>query len=67
MPFKSKAQARWMFSQHPKMAKRWAKHTPNMKSLPNYTNAKHSHPFSISPGESGCLICGKSRKEHKIK
>jgi len=34
MPFKSKAQQRWMFARHPKMAKRWAKKTPNMKSLP---------------------------------
>ena len=34
MPFKSKAQERWMFSQHPEMAKRWAKETPNIKGLP---------------------------------
>lgn len=34
MPFKSKKQARWMFSNHPEMAKRWAHHTKNMKSLP---------------------------------
>jgi len=36
MPFKSKAQQKWMFAKHPKMAKRWAKHTPRMKSLPKY-------------------------------
>lgn len=34
MPFKSKAQQGFMFSQHPKIAKRWAKETPSMKSLP---------------------------------
>ena len=34
MPFKSKAQQRWMFSQHPAMARKWAEHTPNLKSLP---------------------------------
>lgn len=34
MPFKSKAQARFMFSQHPKMAKRWASKTLSIKSLP---------------------------------
>jgi len=34
MPFKSKAQQRFMFSQHPEMAKRWAEHTPDIKSLP---------------------------------
>jgi len=33
MPFKSKRQARWMFSQKPKMARRWAKHTKSIKSL----------------------------------
>jgi hypothetical protein len=36
MPFKSQAQQRFMFSQHPKIAKRWAKETPSMKSLPQY-------------------------------
>lgn len=34
MPFKSKAQQGFMFAKHPKIAKRWAKETPGMKSLP---------------------------------
>ncbi len=34
MPFKSKKQVAWMFSQKPEMAKRWAKETPSIKSLP---------------------------------
>lgn len=34
MPFKSKKQARWMFANDPKMAKRWASHTPDMERLP---------------------------------
>lgn len=34
MPFKSKAQARFMFSQHPKIAKRWASKTLSIKKLP---------------------------------
>lgn len=34
MPFASKQQAKWMFSQKPEMAKRWAAHTPDMKKLP---------------------------------
>ncbi len=34
MPFKSKAQERWMFATHPEMAKRWAKETPSQKALP---------------------------------
>lgn len=38
MPFKSKAQQRFMFSQHPKIAKKWAKHTPDIKSLPQHVD-----------------------------
>jgi hypothetical protein len=34
MPFKSKAQQKWMFANHPEMAKRWADHTPDIKELP---------------------------------
>jgi len=34
MPFKSKAQARYLFAREPEMAKRWAKETPSMKKLP---------------------------------
>ena len=34
MPFKSQAQARYMFSQHPKIAKRWASKTLSIKKLP---------------------------------
>ena len=34
MPFKSKAQQKYMFATMPKTAKKWAKKTPSMKSLP---------------------------------
>lgn len=34
MPFKSKAQMRYMWSQHPEMAKEWAEHTPSIQKLP---------------------------------
>lgn len=40
MPFKSKAQARLMFAKDPKMAKRWADETPNMKKLPEKVKKK---------------------------
>ena len=39
MPFKSKAQARWMFSQHPEMAKEWASKT-NIHALPERVKPK---------------------------
>ena len=34
MPFASKKQVRWMFANHPRMARRWADHTPDLKKLP---------------------------------
>ena len=34
MPFKSKKQMKWMYANHPEMAKRWADHTPNISKLP---------------------------------
>lgn len=34
MPFKSKAQRRWMYANKPKMAKRWSKHTRKGAKLP---------------------------------
>lgn len=40
MPFKSQAQAKWMFSQKPKMAKEWASKTKNFKSLPKKVKKK---------------------------
>lgn len=40
MPFKSKAQAKYMFANHPKMAKEWAKKTKSIKSLPKKVKKK---------------------------
>jgi hypothetical protein len=34
MPFKSKKQRAFMYSQHPEMAKEWEAHTPKGKKLP---------------------------------
>ena len=34
MPLKSKAQMRWMFKNHPEMAKKWAGETANPGKLP---------------------------------
>jgi hypothetical protein len=34
MPFKSKAQARFLFAKHPKIAAKWAKETKSIKRLP---------------------------------
>lgn len=40
MPFKSKAQARYMFAKHPDIAKEFAEATPNIKKLPNKVKKK---------------------------
>lgn len=40
MPFKSKAQAKWMFVKKPEMAKEWAAATPNIKKLPKKVKTK---------------------------
>jgi hypothetical protein len=40
MPFKSKAQAKWMFANKPEMAKKWAKHTKSIKKLPKKLKKK---------------------------
>lgn len=37
MPFKSKAQAKFMFAKHPKIAKEFASHTKSIKALPKYS------------------------------
>lgn len=34
MPFKSISQKKWMYSNHPEMAKQWQADTPNDASLP---------------------------------
>ena len=40
MPFKSKAQQRWMYANEPEMAKKWADHTSDHKSLPEKAKKK---------------------------
>jgi hypothetical protein len=40
MPLKSKSQQRFMFSQHPEMAKEWADKTPDIKKLPEHVQHK---------------------------
>lgn len=72
MPFKSKAQARFMFSQHPQIAKEFAAKTKSIKALPDYVKPDHSHPYSTNPSTTkggkaaACLICGQGREAHTI-
>jgi len=54
MPFKSKAQQRWMFAAEsrgelPKgTAKKWAEHTPDIKSLPEKKHEKNAFVAGFS-------------------
>mgnify|MGYP001599433273 FL=1 len=41
MPFKSKAQAKFMFAKHPKIAKEFASKTPSIKELPQKVKKKN--------------------------
>jgi hypothetical protein len=45
MPFKSKAQRKFLYSQHPDIAKRWAKEYPNqdVKDLPEHKKMTARH------------------------
>jgi hypothetical protein len=43
MPFKSEAQARYMFSQHPDIAKEFAKKTESIKDLPEHVKEPPSN------------------------
>ena len=40
MPFKSQSQARYMFANHPQMAKEFAAATPSIKKLPQKVKPK---------------------------
>jgi len=76
MPFKSKAQARYMFARHPRIAKRFAKHTPSIKALPERKKKmkNKSMPKFQAPKEElsfpktyGTSITDKHLKTKKIK
>lgn len=55
MPLESKAQQRFMFAKHPKIAKRWAAETPNIKGLPERVRSERG-------GEQGPVAYGNARK-----
>lgn len=40
MPFKSKAQRRWMYKTYPEMAKRWERESPRPSRLPDRVRPK---------------------------
>jgi len=50
MPFKSKAQERWMWATHPEMAKRWAAHTPAGERLPERVKNRQARNARLRAG-----------------
>lgn len=75
MPFKSKAQRRWMYATHPEMAKRWEKHTSKGKKLPEHVKkavariaarvktAEPPPPEGVSLEEWDRILQGKKPKD----
>lgn len=63
MPFKSKAQQALFFAKEQKgelpkgTAKRWAKHTPNIKSLPEHAKKAYLTGFKIAMAELSGNSC----------
>lgn len=52
MPFVSDAQRRFMFARHPRIAKRWAEHTPKGADLPEHVK-KALARLKIANGDGG--------------
>ena len=45
-PFVSKAQQKYMFAKHPKIAREFASKTPNMKALPEHAKSSRGRAGS---------------------
>ena len=51
MPFKSKAQMKFMFAKHPKIAVEFAKHTSDFKDLPQRVANKKFGKYHTTRGK----------------
>jgi hypothetical protein len=77
VPFKSESQRKWMYANHPEMAKRWQKHTPKGQKLPEHVEKKTMEKQAINEillsllaggglgGAGGATLAHKYHK-HKI-
>jgi len=68
MPFKSKAQRRWMHANEPKMANRWEDHTPKGKKLPERVKKKKSktESFDVVLGHALEVMCESRRMKPAV-
>lgn len=64
MPFKSKAQARYLFATHPDLARRWADLTSSIGSLPEHvrrrTRSEKSPTTATATAPSGSPVSRRS-------
>lgn len=76
MPFKSEAQRRYMWAQHPRMAREWQEKTPKNADLPEHVRPKKATlektaepppPEGVSPADWDRQLSagGKIEMEHK--
>ena len=70
MPFQSKAQARFLYSQHPDIAARWEKHTPKKtrRNLPQHVGKSQLRSRSLTTGavyKPVTQLSARERKSHK--
>ena len=65
MPLKSKAQARFLFANHPKIAKEFAAKTPSIKALPQHVKNSQPPGPEESPEHEAAESPAFEKKEHK--
>ena len=56
MPFVSEAQRRYMWAQHPDIARRWAKHTPKNARLPEHVGDLRGLGQTNAAGAMGAVV-----------
>lgn len=67
MPFKSKKQMRWMYANHPEMAKRWSEHTENIKALPEKVEGEEKPKTKKQEVKEAMAVLGQSLFDEVIK
>lgn len=65
MPFESQAQRKFMFSQHPGIAKRWAKETPKGEHLPAHKSDPKPDPAEHEARKHNLKLFVHEMKEHE--
>lgn len=67
MPFQSKAQARYLFAKHPKVAKEFAAKTPSIKALPQHVKSNKEEAAESPAYEKMEMKSGAEKREPKMK